>query len=992
MSNSLLKIAIPVGLAVGSAALVATGVFGPVGFIGLATAAEIGLGAGLLIDSFVFKSKQVTTNQQIPSFQFASAQEGAPVIIIFGTTRIAGNYIRFDPNLTGTQAITQKAAGGKGGGGGIFGGGGQQEQTVGYIYSAPSEYGLCAGPIDAVGEVYTAPNSNKVLDLKQTALGNGTISGTAGTNIITGSGTTFMSQLKQGAVLRVGTTDITDTGGTDPTAYTVYKIIDDTHVQTYESISTNFTANSYTIRNVIIAVVPFGGADYLNLGLSGSTNEGGTFRIYKGSGTQTRISGSDPWGTGDVMNYRWTCFGIFLSGYQVGQQPTQNTYQFELQRMPKCIDDTGAIIAGIITRGSLDPNNICYQDANPAALLFEMLTNPIWGLRRKAAELDIPSFVQASYALAQNNIGMSFPVDSSQTFADVVNMVKQHCSCSVFDTLTSVKCRWLYDTTGDSYQVKAQLTKSSLKDFQHSRKAWGTQVNEIRAQFVNRTNYYAVEVVNVQDLASIIAAGTTRSAQVNFIGFSNSDVAQRMAQRILREAAYPQATVQFTMNRWNGYLEQYDLFSVYWDDWTDNPYTSYYRVLTAEYMEDGEGGIKITAVEDQSFVPNTGDASFSVPVFPYLNMTPTGDSQSNLSPEPIISVPSIAPVLGLELNCYATPFVPRAAFAFERAASNISSAQFAWSVLAANNFTTLGSLPAFAVTGKLATAYPVTPAFDRSTAMNIALNNASNDLATILGANSVIAPTDHFQNLLGTANCFLIIDQEIMQVGYAQDLGGGNVKLTNIIRGCYGTDIVSHPVNAPIWYIPTFDFSAFTEKLTGMDSDALAGTPAIEFQAIGIANSTPSKTPIQIFVNPDETVRYLGNRPFAPSIFTPASVLAGTPGSTTFTVAFGLRPRAISFGAGTGTFLIEMQRTGSPVDPATEFRVQQFDVGGAQIGTGYDLLTPYQTIVNSDANLNTTGLVNFSGYVCQPNAKTLKIYSVVNGWPCMVPLTLPLNV
>ncbi len=986
MSNSVLRIAIPVGLAIGSAALVATGVFGPVGFIGLATAAEIGLGAGLLIDTFLFKTKQVTTNQA-PQFQFASAQEGAPVTVIFGTTRIAGNFLRFDPTLTATEAITQKASG-KGGGGGLFGGG-SPPQTIGYRYRTPSEYGLCAGPIDGVGEIYTSPNTNKVRNLGQTTVGGGTITAVAGTNTITGSGTSFLAHCKQGGIIMVGTHDVTIT---NLTAYTIFQVNSDTSITTYESIILNFSAQLYTIRNVIVNITPFSGADYLNLPLSGVNSEGGTIRLYQGNATQTRITGSDPWATGDVMNYRYTCFAVFLSGYCVGQQPTMNTYQFELQRMPKCVDDNGNPISSIITRGSLDPNNICYQDANPAAILFEIYTNQIWGLRRKAAELDIPSFAQASAALAAANIGMSFAADSSQTFADVVNTIKQHCSCSVFDALTSVKCRWLYDTTGTAYKVSAQLTKSSLKDFQHSRKAWGTAINEIRGQFVNRTNYYVTEIVTVQDLASIQAAGTLRSGQINFIGFSNSDIAQRMIRRSLKETGYPQATVQFTMNHWDAYLEPYDLFALVWDDWTDLPYTSYYRVISVEYMEDAEGGIKVTAMEDMAYMPTTDtNPSLQIPTFPYLLFTPTGDSQTNLNPITTSNVPPITPVAGLEMNCYASPLVPRVAFAFEQLSGNVSGAQFAWSILAANNFTTLGVLPAFAVTGTLTSTYPVTRAFDRSTALLLSLTTLS-DLATILGANLVINPSDSFESLIVTNKFFLLIDQEIMQVGYAQDMGSGNIKLTNIARGKYGTAIVSHATNAPIWFISALTFSNYTETLTGLDTEAVAGTPLVEFQAIGIANSMPSDAPVQVFVNADESVRYLANRPFAPSLKTSASVLSGTPGSTTFTVAFSLRPRCILTGAGTSTFLIEMQRTGSPVDALTEFRVQQFDIAGAQIGTGYDLLTPNQTLINSDANVSTTGLVAISGYVCQPACKTLKVFSVVNGWPCMVPLTVPLNV
>jgi hypothetical protein len=980
MSNSVLRIAIPVALAIAAAAAAYfTG-----GLSVVALGAALGMAAGMLIDSVLFKPNMVNTTNA-PKFQFAASTEGPPVQIVFGTYRIAGNYINFDPSLVGSQAITQKQSGK----GSVLGGGGKA-QTVGYKYSAPFEYGLCMGPIDGVGEVYTSPNAKKVRDLNETSLGGGTISGVVGSNTITGAGTSFLSGLLQGAVLRL-TDDITDSSST---AYTVFSVQDNGTLTTYEAIEEDFAGEAYTVRNAIVDITSFGGAEYLNLSFSGQEDEGGSVRLYRGSDTQTRVNSGDPWCNGDILNYRHHCWALFLNGYQVGQQPSAKTYQFEIQRFPKCLDADGNPIDGLYTRGSLDPTNMCYQDANPAAVLFEILTDPIWGLRRPVSELDIDSFKQASYSLAQQNIGMSFAIDSVANLSDVVDSVKQQCSVTMFMAGTQTVCRWLYDTKGDSYEIACVLNKSSLIDFKHSRPAWGTQVNDMRAQFINRLNAYSTSVAHEQDLANIDATKSVRSAQLNLTGLCNPDIAQRQVMRALRESSYPSATVSFTMNRWNSWLRQYNLFQLNWDDIGTEVVKAFYRIVSIEQKNDDVGGVTVTCMEDASYLPTTADdLGLTEPVFPYQAAPQFAASQTNLGSTGTPQVPSIDPVKGLELNCFATPLDPRAVFAFEKRATFVSGANISWSDYGASNFTQMATLAAFAVTGTT-TAYPVTPAFDRAVGMVMTLNQPDLDLGTILGASLVQSAADSFEKLLVANAYYLVIDQEIMQVGYATDNGDGSVTLRNIRRGCFGTDITAHAPDALAWFTQSLDFNDYTVELTGMDSEANTGT-AVEFDVVAATTGGAGLTSSRVFINPDESVRYLANRPFAPTQYGSPSVISGTPGATTFMVAFAMRPRAITFGAGVGNFLQESQYTGSPLDPSlpTTFRVQQFDAAGIQIGSGFDVLdNTTLTVTDIDGIQATKGLADVSGYVCQPNCKTIKVYSVVNGWACMTPLSIPLGI
>lgn len=82
------------------------------------------------------------------NLEIATATEAAVIPVVFGTARLAGNILRYDSVTFRSVPITQ-SSGGKGGG--------KKKQTVGYNYYLVFDYGLCMGPVDAIGQILTSP-------------------------------------------------------------------------------------------------------------------------------------------------------------------------------------------------------------------------------------------------------------------------------------------------------------------------------------------------------------------------------------------------------------------------------------------------------------------------------------------------------------------------------------------------------------------------------------------------------------------------------------------------------------------------------------------------------------------------------------------------------------------------------------------------------------------------------------------------------------------
>lgn len=103
----------------------------------------------------------VTRANKISNFTVATAEYGAPVMEVLGTTRISGNVIYYDDFTAHEHRETQKS--GKGGK--------SKSTSITYTYTVAVILGLCEGPVAGIGkiwkdkEIYNYPDDNVPLTL-----------------------------------------------------------------------------------------------------------------------------------------------------------------------------------------------------------------------------------------------------------------------------------------------------------------------------------------------------------------------------------------------------------------------------------------------------------------------------------------------------------------------------------------------------------------------------------------------------------------------------------------------------------------------------------------------------------------------------------------------------------------------------------------------------------------------------------------------------------
>lgn len=251
----------------------------------------------------------------------------------------------------------------------------------------------------------------------------------------------------------------------------------------------------------------------------------------------------------------------------------------KVRRRPRGLSDTFAMIG---------------QDANPAHMIFECLTNTDWGMGSPNSLIDVVSFQAAAEALYWEGFGLSMIWTRQAKIEDFITEILDHIMATFF----------VNPTTGlmtlklirDDYDLNSLpvLTPDNCKVTKFQRKLWGETTNEIQVTWTNPVNEQEETVIQ-QDLANISQQGLV-SDNRNYYGVRNADLATQLAVRDLRAAATPLATFEIDINRsaWN-FLPGGLVKLTYPEH---NIYELVLRIGPVSYGKAGSPTIKITATED----------------------------------------------------------------------------------------------------------------------------------------------------------------------------------------------------------------------------------------------------------------------------------------------------------------------------------------------------------------------------------------------------------
>lgn len=694
------------------------------------------------------------------------------------------------------------------------------EFVVGYRYYLSFEVGICMGPVDRLERVRSYPGEGAVIDNTAAAEVTG-----ANSYAFTAAGQ------DEGGALRFypGKLNQTrETGDIYKTAWSNYRGV------CFAMFTDFYLGQSPTPRSYAFEVTRFpicldaAGAVLADFPVRGAT-----------AGTTTAIT-AVAWAA-NVRTYTVASHTLSV-GQRVlleGFTPTTlNAWTVVTSTTPTSFSTAGANPGPITTHGTVRATHPCYYDANPAAVLYEIFTNPRWGRGMSPDDIDIESFRKAAQFFEANNIGMSFSLETQNVVSDATEIIRNHVSTLVLSVAGRLKCICLLDRT-NAYSPRVRITSENVLDPQMSRPGWVSTINELRGEFMNRLNNYANEIVIEHDDGNLATVGRINSMKLSLPAFSNRDTAARMTRMLIQQMAYPQGSLKFTMNRFESRLEPGQFVEFVWGEWGAGPTTTYWRVAELDDQDQDDDGISVTLVEDIYATPVQGIAdTFELPVPAYEGGVVNDDDdiyQGEPADEPFDSGAQLFQVV--ELPIFLSDGEKLSALFGDRDSGRVQAVSFfARPDGSGDDFTALGVLSPWATFGTLVgnVTSEHTVIGDTTGQFEIELEDATK--RAILLEICSLAPTDDddFGSMLAAETNLLVVGEEIMQIAQAEPgSSDSRVLVTVVVRGQFGTERLPHTAGARAVF--TFDFAplAHTFRYGNLPINTLLEFKAITFDQRG---------------------------------------------------------------------------------------------------------------------------------------------------------------
>jgi len=654
----------------------------------------------------------------------------------------------------------------------------------------------------------------------------------------------------------------------------------------------SFTQLVNWLGTSIFTMIPLFGGDDHEGGIQGNLD------FYAGSLTQTANDYLQDQAAVTIPGYRGVCHAVLRRMY-LGNSSFLRPISFTVRRCPNQLALTGGHenIAG---------------DANPAAMIYEILTDTRWGLGLSSGLIDVTSFRAAGDTLYTEALGLSMLVDTAAPASEIIQEILRHVDGVLYaDPATGALTLKLAraDYTVGSLPV---FDESNLESFEIARGGWGETRNNIKIEYVDRAQNFTPRVAQAQDLANIqIQGGQLAVESINFRGLSNAAAAQRVAARALKALSLPPAQIAMVANREAWALRPGSVAVVNWPPLGITGLV--FRVTRPRSGSLLDGKIQIDAVPDIFAVDWTG---YSPP--PGTVWTNPTSAPSALSASRLIEAPY--GLIGGE---------HRRAMTLAARGAGVTLGYEVWSDPAGGT--------AYAHTADASGSTP-------SGTLNAAMAIGATSLVVLAGVDMWQLASVSSADLAAGKN-LLLIDDELIAWQTITDNLDGTYTITVIARGVLDTSPRAHSSAARVWFL-TGGSGLTTSADYGADSTVTA--KLLPFNSLG---TLPIASASQISVG----LASRAIRAYVPTAVKLNTVLYPATITGELTVSWSHRNRL------TAWTYDNSGATGAK-EPGTHYRVKVYGEGGGLVHTEDNLTGTSWTYVSA-TEISESGLGRLNNQV-----------------------------
>lgn len=675
-----------------------------------------------------------------------TVKEGSPVPICYGTVRVAGNLLYYGAVESEAQYVTVES------------GKDSTEQITGYKYYLNAWIGVCVN--DQPGAIqfmrYFVNDDIEDIQASETHWSDGTDS-TQDMSFLNIGGQPDQDEGQDFDIGEVWEVDeppikgrtLTITDEDDPS---IWWCDDGTGKIFYQGTGAQAGTVNYATGEIVINS-PWGdNGDYdVNV------------RYQVGSGTaDSGVAFPDSY----LKNIVWWAWRRWYVGENVQNMPN---VQFLFKR---------TLPASPVANANMT------QGINPAAVVYDLLTNKVYGGQVPTNLIDMDAFNAAANVWAGKGYGLNFVLKEQGDLGSIIETIMSWVGGHFYMTYQGKFALHAYDPLEAPSQA---FTQDDFIDFTISRKSWNTTQNDIRVQYTDPGTGTGIDVTYVRkmfglyDAANVRVQGQVVQKEIVLDCFTDYTAVCRRAWELLKLSSYPSLTISFTTTQQYPTLHIGSVIAISHSDYGMNNVT--FRITGIENPQQDDLQVKYTA---EQMVEQIFDANFNKPT--------TGD---NTSWVPVDWSPLPAPYTKV-FELPANPITGReTAYLFLASRAGIEEgAQILTSLNPGAGFQFLFNMTYWSQYGVLNAPYSTdTYSIDDEIGLQYTPYRNSPD------------PQDLSRAGLFSEKRYALIDDEIIAFQTQQAIPGTtSFKLLGVIRGSLGTPIQSHAAGAPIWiFVPQLD-------------------------------------------------------------------------------------------------------------------------------------------------------------------------------------------
>jgi len=291
---------------------------------------------------------------------------------------------------------------------------------------------------------------------------------------------------------------------------------------------------------------------------------------------------------GNVPAYRGLSYVVFKD-FWVGNSPSVTAFKFEMERFYKPSWASGG--------------SSILDDANPAWIVYDILTNKSYGAGIDPADIDEDNFQTAADVLAIGGVGLSLTFDSSISVEKFLAEISKYIDGDVIYNKVTNKFQIILSRNDYVAENLPLFDKSNVKDIKFNRPSIYESVSEVKIQFSNRAKLYKDSIAQFQDLGLRYNKNSADSTIRSYPWVKEASLANKLAARDIRPVATSLAQVEITTNTDSFDLNVGDVVRLTWEPY--NIFDMVVRITSINFGLFDKNSIKITAIQDKFGVTET---------------------------------------------------------------------------------------------------------------------------------------------------------------------------------------------------------------------------------------------------------------------------------------------------------------------------------------------------------------------------------------------------